>query len=49
MLVQGKAESKRGVISDCKMCGSSKYLKESKTGEEGKSRIILARTLWALE
>lgn len=30
MLIQGKAESKWGVISDCKLSGSSKYLKRIK-------------------
>lgn len=45
MLIQGKAESKRGVISDCKISGSSKYLKESKPGEDGKSRIVFPRKL----
>lgn len=49
MLVQGKAESKWGVISACRMSVSSKYLKESKTEEEGKSRIIFLRKLWGLE
>lgn len=49
MLIQGKAESKWGVISDCKMSASSKYMKESKTEEEGKSRIIFLRKLWGLE
>lgn len=49
MLIHGKAESKWGVISDCKMSASSKYLKESKTEEEGKSRIIFPRKLWGLE
>lgn len=49
MFVQGKAESKWGVISACRMSVSSKYLKGSKTEEEGKSRIIFLKKLWGLE
>lgn len=40
MLIWGKAESKRGVISACRRSASSKYLKESKAEEEEKSRIV---------
>lgn len=49
MLIQRKAGSKWGLISDCKISGSSKYLKELKPGEDGKLRIVFPRKLWGLE